>query len=158
MKPGIRELHFNWNDLGPSQGPQSREQNWLLYPRLLHGVKKVCYHIHELSRCFYCWAFYSMIYSERGLPTAGGKRTLENLGPPRDHLASPMNCWPPLPAVDLAIQQMVLRPVGPIASIIKKKWMAQTYRQMEDTRGKDHSSRNNWQDSSNWPPQATHLE
>lgn len=82
----------------------------------------------------------------------------------RDYLASPTNCCPPLPGHWPGCQINGPRTSGTYwnydnkswpgvawESVVKKKWKNQTHRLMEDTRGNDHSSRNNWHDSGSWP-------
>lgn len=84
----------------------------------------------------------------------------KNLGPSRDYLASPTNCCPPFPGcwpIWLPNKGPKTRgaywyfddipwPCAAWDFMVKKKWTAQTRRLVEDTRGKDHSLRNNWQD------------
>ena len=87
---------FNWNNLGPSQAPQPREQNWLIWPRLSCGEKKSLYTWTINQYSFTTRHIHEMICKKEGFSLLG-KRTLKHLGLPRGYLASPMNCCSPLP-------------------------------------------------------------
>lgn len=161
---GSCSSYFNQNNLGSSREPQPREQNSLIWFKLSDGGKESPpTYARTINRySFTAERVYSMITTEKG--------TLKTVGPPRGCSVSPTTCCPPLPGCWLGC--LTNNPKTSRAywcsddiswsgaawdSVVKTKWTAQTHRLVEDTRRKDHSLRNNWQDSVTNLHQATHL-
>lgn len=151
---GSCSSYFNQNNLGSSREPQPREQNSLIWFKLSDGGKESPpTYARTINRySFTAERVYSMITTEKG--------TLKTVGPPRGCSVSPTTCCPPLPGCWLGC--LTNNPKTSRAywcsddiswsgaawdSVVKTKWTAQTHRLVEDTRRKDHSLRNNWQDS-----------
>lgn len=149
---------YNWNNLGSSQAPQPRQQDWLLWPRLSGRKGKSTTKHMGWDYDFTTSHVHTVIYTETGLLTVTGqKETLKNLAPPRLLLASPTNCSPPLLNFWPGFHTNGRKSNGacwysddtaaplPARDSTVRKCTAQTYRLMEATRAEDHSPRNSWQ-------------